>query len=89
MSAKVSVMETMSVSGTETRNDAVVPLLAPWRRSAMAAGTTLHEHSGMGAPSNAARNTGRLPVPVSAAVTRGKRCKRTWITPASANPRIR
>ena len=71
--ASVTRIETTSVSGTETRNDAVAPLLAPRRRSAIAAGSTLHEHSGSGAPISAAHNTGRRPVPVSRAVRRGNR----------------
>ena len=38
-------------------------LLAPLRRSAMAVGKTLHEHSGTGAPSMAAHTTLRRLLP--------------------------
>jgi hypothetical protein len=64
-SAYVNANESAPFSGVLTRNDTVAPLLAPVRRSATAAGTTEHEHSGNGTPITAARTTGPTPRPPS------------------------
>ena len=45
------------LSGVEIRKAVVAPLLAPCFFKEAAAGSTLHEHKGMGMPSNAALNT--------------------------------
>ena len=51
-SSKAQVMATEStpVSGTETRKEAVAPLLAPCLRKPTATGMTPQEHSGSGTP---------------------------------------
>jgi hypothetical protein len=51
-------MESIPVSGVEIRKATTAPGLAPFLRSSLAAGTTLHEHKGSGAPRSVARNTG-------------------------------
>ena len=50
-------MESTPDSGVEIKKAVVAPLLAPCFRSDTAAGSTPHDHKGMGMPRKAALNT--------------------------------
>lgn len=50
-------MESTPDSGVEIKKAVVAPLLAPCLRSDTAAGSTPHDHNGIGIPRNAALNT--------------------------------
>ncbi len=51
------------VCGAEMRKAVVAPLPAPWRRSDVATGITLHEQSGSGTPKAEALSTDTHPRP--------------------------
>ena len=55
------ITESTPVSGTETMNEAVAAFEAPFFLSVAAAGSTLHEQSGSGAPSMVAQKIPLIP----------------------------
>jgi hypothetical protein len=67
-------IESIPVSGVEIRKATTAPGFAPLRLNSRAAGTTLQEQRGSGAPRTVARNTGRRPPPPSSPAIR---CERT------------
>ena len=59
ISAKVIAIESIPDSGVDIINAVVAPLFAPCFRSNTAAGSTPHDHKGIGIPIRAALNTER------------------------------
>jgi hypothetical protein len=81
----VSAIESTPVSGVEIRNEVTAGRLAPLRRSSAAAGSTPHEHSGIGAPNSAASSTDRgLRLPRWRAIKPPGR--NSWSSPATKKP---
>src|SRR5918996_3380470 len=81
-------MESTPVSGVETKKETVAPLVAPWRLSPSAVGSTPQEQSGNGAPITAPQSTDlTLPVPKKRSMVRAGTT--TASTPASAKPNSR
>ena len=78
-------MESTPDSGVEIRKAVVAPLLAPCLRSDTAAGSTPHDHNGIGIPKNADLTTDlNLPCPRCLAIELG--FKKTRNSPATSNP---
>lgn len=78
-------MESTPDSGVEIKKAVVAPLLAPCLRSDTAAGSTPHDHSGIGMPKKAALKTDlKRPRPRCLTIEFG--FKNTRKSPATINP---
>ena len=78
-------MESTPDSGVEIKKAVVAPLLAPCLRSDTAAGSTPHDHNGIGIPKKAALITDlNRPWPKCLAIEFG--FKNTRKSPATSNP---
>jgi len=78
-------MESTPDSGVDIRKAVVAPLLAPCLRSDTAAGSTPHDHNGIGIPKKAAFITDlKRPCPRCLATEFGFR--KTRKSPATSNP---
>jgi hypothetical protein len=78
-------MESTPDSGVEIKKAVVAPLLAPCLRSDTAAGSTPHDHKGIGMPKKAALITDlKRPCPRCLAIEFG--FKKTRKSPATNNP---
>jgi hypothetical protein len=78
-------MESTPDSGVEIKNAVVAPLLAPCLRSDTAAGSTPHDHNGIGMPKKADFNTDlKRPCPRCRVIELG--FKNTRNSPATRSP---
>jgi len=78
-------MESTPDSGVEIKKAVVAPLVAPCLRSDTAAGSTPHDHNGIGIPKKAALTTDlKRPCPRCLAIELG--FKNTRKSPATSNP---